>query len=112
MPKACKGLRQADGARDVCGLRPLSVFSCWYRLWASARLRSSDANAWCQRWWPDQAIGGKKKKEIYNALAPLFDRATRGHYIISLDFSLAFDFCDPEIAVFIMKQFVHIKSAC
>ena len=105
LPKACKGIRQADGARDVCGLRPLSVFSCWYRLWASARLRSSDANAWCQRRWPDQAIGGKKKKEIYNALAPLFDRATRGHYIISLDFSLAFDFCDPEIAVFIMKQF-------
>ncbi|OLQ01146.1 hypothetical protein AK812_SmicGene16129 [Symbiodinium microadriaticum] len=105
LPKACMGIRQADGARDVCGLRPLSVFSCWYRLWASARLRSRDANAWCQRWWPDQAIGGKKKKEIYNALAPLFDRATRGHYIISLDFSLAFDFCDPEIAVFIMKQF-------
>ncbi|CAE7715407.1 unnamed protein product, partial [Symbiodinium sp. CCMP2456] len=104
LPKASKGLRQADGAHDVGGLRPLSIFSCWYRLWASARLRTSDANAWCQRWWPDQAIGGKKKKEIYNALAPLFDRATRGHYIVSLDFSLAFDFCDPEIAVFIMKQ--------
>ena len=112
LPKANKGLRHADGARDVSGLRPLSVFSSWYRLWASARLRSRDATTWCDRWWPKQAIGGKKRKELYNALAPLFDCATKGEYLISLDFSLAFDYCDPRIAAFTMRKLGLPDNLC
>lgn len=34
LPKGQKGVRARDGARDVAGLRPLTLFSAWYRLYA------------------------------------------------------------------------------
>lgn len=104
LPKA-KGLRASDGAREVSGLRPLTLFSSWYRLWASARLRTTDAQAWQDTWWPAEALGGKKGKELFEALAPLFQEATKHRYLISLDFSLAFDYCDPLVASFVLEKF-------
>ena len=52
----------------------------------------------CDCWWPSQAIGGEGGQEIYNALAPLSDFATRGQFLISFHSSLVFDFCDPPAA--------------
>ena len=104
LPKA-KGLKASDGAREVSGLRPLTLFSSWYRLWASARLRTTDAQAWQDTWWPAEALGDKKGKELFEALAPLFQEATKHRYLISLDFSLAFDYCDPLVASFVLEKF-------
>ena len=47
-------------------------------------------------------VGGKRH-EIHDALTPLFDCATEGHYIISLDFSLAV----PRLATFIFAKLGH-----
>ena len=103
LPKAQKGIRAYDGARDVCGLRPLTLFSSWYRLWASARLKSVQAQDWIGQWCHPSAVGGKKGKEIYHALIPLITAASENEYLVSLDFSLAFDYCDPRIATHIFE---------
>ena len=95
LPKAQKGVRQSDGARDVCGLRPLTLFSTWYRLWSSARLKPVDAQQWINCWWHPSAVGGRRGQEMYHALIPLISAATEGKYIVSLDYSLAFDHCHP-----------------
>lgn len=64
LSKAQKGVRPSDGARDVCGLRPLSLFSAWYRLWSSTRLKTPAAQQWIDRWWHPSAVGGKKGQEL------------------------------------------------
>ena len=112
LPKAQKGLRESDGARDVNGLRPLTLFSSWYRLWASTRLKSDDAQAWISNWWHPSAVGGKKGKEIYHALLPLISAASQGEFIISLDFSLAFDYCDPKLATYLFSRTGMPQNLC
>ena len=103
LPKGSKGLRQ-DNARDVTGLRPITLFSVWYRLWAASRLQCSDCQAWLSSWWPPFATGGKKGHEIYHALIPLINAAAKNQYIISLDFSLAFDNCHPQLALHVLSK--------
>ena len=66
--KAGKGVREPDGSRDVASLRLLTIFSCFCRLWSSARLASPEARAWLDTWWPAQATGGRKGKEAIQAL--------------------------------------------
>ena len=100
IPKGQKGLRE-DGARDISGLRPLAIFSVWY--WASSRLQCQECQSWINTWWPDAAIGGKKGMEIYHALIPLITAAASDEYLVSLDFSLAFDHCRPDLALHVLK---------
>ena len=62
-------------------------------------MKSHACQTWIASWWPNEAIGGKAGREIYDGLFPFIDAAAAGKYIISLDFSLAFDFCDPAIVL-------------
>jgi len=112
LPKAQKGVRQSDGGRDVCGLRPLTLFSAWYRLWSSTRLKSNDAQLWINRWWHPTAVGGRRGQEMYHALIPLISAATEGKYIVSLDYSLAFDYCDPQLAMHIFRKTGMPRNLC
>jgi hypothetical protein len=99
LPKGQKGVRAHDSARDVSGLRPLTLFSAWYRLCVSARLKSDSCQKWISTWWPAQAAGGKQGRELYDALFPLIEAVTQGQFVVSLDFSLAFDYGHPDIAI-------------
>ena len=103
IPKGQKGLRE-DGARDINGSRPLAIFSVWYRIWASSRLKCHECQSWICNWWPDTAIGGKKGMEIYHALVPSISAAVNDEYLISLDYSLAFDYCHPELALHVLQR--------
>lgn len=53
LPKAQKGVRQSDGGRDVCGLRPLTFSQPGT---AYGRLKSNDAQQWINRWWNPTAV--------------------------------------------------------
>ena len=97
----------------MTGLRPLTLFSTWYRLWGSTRLKSEVCQNWINTWWPKDAVGGKKGCEIYDALFPLIEAVTQGQYIVSLDLSLAFDFSHPDIVVpFLQDLGLPVKIAC
>lgn len=112
LPKAQKGVRQSDGARDVCGLRPLTLFSAWYRLWSSTRLKTADAQQWLRQWWHPTAVGGRRGQEMYHALLPLISAATEGKYIVSLDYSLAFDYCHPQLATHFFRKTGMPQNIC
>ena len=66
---------------DINGLRPLAIFSVWYRIWASSRLQCQECQSWINTWWPDTAIGGKKGMEIYHALIPLITAAASDEFL-------------------------------
>ena len=112
LPKAQKGVRPSDNARDISGLRPLTLFSAWYRLWASTRLKSDDAQSWINNWWHPSAVGGKKGQELYHGVLPLISAAADGQFLVSLDYSLAFDYCDPRLAVHIFRQTGLPENLC
>lgn len=42
--------------------------------------------------------------EIYHALIPLITAAAGDEYLVSLDFSLAFDHCHPDLALHVLKR--------
>ena len=103
--KAGKGVRVTDGSRDVASLRPLTIFSCFYRLWSSARLASPDARAWLDTWWPAEATGGRKGKEAIQALGPLIAKAASNEFLVSLDYTKAFDHVDPCVSDLVFRKF-------
>ena len=81
-------------------LRPITVLSVWYRLWSRARLTSPELEAWLSDWWPSDATGGKKGSEIYDSLIDIDDKVHLDqNFLISLDFSLAFDHLHPRLAI-------------
>ena len=94
-----------DGELPASKLRPITVLSTWYRLLGSCWLRSTEVRQWLQGWWPPQAVGGKKGSGVHEALINLADSAIHDeHYMISLDFSLAFDILDPALAGMLLRQ--------
>ncbi|CAK0819641.1 unnamed protein product, partial [Prorocentrum cordatum] len=48
-------------------VRPISVSSCWYRLWAGSRLHSAASRQWQRRWWPERAFGAKRGASVNDA---------------------------------------------
>ena len=103
IPKPGKKVR-GDGAKDVAGLRPIAISSVWYRVWAAAGIHSEPAVAWFSSWVPSQACGGVKGKDVRTALGPLIQAARQGKYLVSLDFSLAFDHCCPTTTVWLFQR--------
>ena len=48
-----------EGDIKVSALRPISVASVWWRLWASARVRSEEVRAWTELVLPNYVVGQK-----------------------------------------------------
>ena len=98
IPKA----NAVDGVHEAEKLRPITVLSPWYRLFGSARLKSLDAQQWLNKWWPEAACGGTG---IMDALSYLAEAAMGDEgYLLSLDYSLAFDRLDPHLARHLLLQ--------
>ena len=101
LPKAVA----VDSVHEAEKLRPITVLSAWYRLLGSARLKSPDGQRWLESWWPAEACGGKRGSGIKDALADLEEAAlTQEGFMVSLDFSLAFDRLDPALAHELLVQ--------
>ena len=104
IPKPDKGKRSSDGATDVAALRPICILSVWFRIFASARWKSPSTQNWVSKWWPANAFGGRKNFSIMDALQHILNAAESDQYIAALDYSLAFDCTDPEIAMFVFQH--------
>ena len=103
IPKPGKKKRE-DGATDAGNLRPICVFSCFWRLWGGCRLRSQDTKSWVEGWMPAEAYGGKAGVEVMSAAVPLMEAVEKGEYLASLDYSLAFDHAEPKMVTEILRR--------
>lgn len=79
----------------VSSLRPISVLSVWWRIIASARVRSPEVSDWIQRVLPEFMVGGRKGVDVLGAVCPLVADAENNRYLGSLDFTKAFDHVRP-----------------
>ena len=81
---------------NVVDLRPITVLSCWWRLWVGSLLRTSDVARWISLNVPDEfAVGNCVSTE--QCVVELLEKFCRQKYMLSLDFSKAFDRLYPEI---------------
>ena len=89
-------------------LRPLSIQSCVYRLWAEARL--SDIVLWQDRWLADGAFGfrpGHSAEGLFFAAAlDLEDAEAEGYPCagVSFDLKKAFDALPPCLFIQILRH--------
>ena len=103
IPKAGKKTRE-DGALEASAMRPITVLSCLWRTWGSARLQQKQTAEWVKKWMPDEAYGGKKGADALSALIPILEDAAEGRFVGTYDYSLAFDYTDPKIACWLVKK--------
>ena len=104
IPKSNKACRPNDSATPAENLRPISVMSVFWRLYASARLKSSPAVEWCASWMPADAWGGRKNADVYRAAAQVLGPVEAGGYLGSFDYSLAFDHVRPALVCALMQH--------
>ena len=60
--------RKGDCAVHARHMRPICILNCWWRVWASARLKSQDAFLWTSSWCIDEVYGGKQGSGTYPAI--------------------------------------------
>jgi len=104
IPKPGKGRRDSDNAVDVASLRPISVLSVWFRIFASARWNSVETQRWVASWWPREAFGGRKRVSIAQALHHILLDAENDRFLAAFDYSLAFDMTDPALVLHVFQH--------
>ena len=92
-----QGDNDHNSARKASHMRPICVGSVWYRVWASARLRTPQAQLW-QANVPDYFVGGRKGCDVLSSVLSIVEAAEQGAFVGSLDFTKAFDMVRPEYA--------------
>ena len=88
----------------VADLRPISVLSCWWRLWIGCVLRVPECVHWIQHFLPHEvAVGNDVSAE--QCVYELVDEwtACQGG-LVSLDYSKAFDRLHPVVSIAMLRH--------
>jgi hypothetical protein len=98
IPKPGK-LRAQDAAVPASKLRPISIMSCWWRTYITARLAGSQERQWLDAHLVSSQHGGRKSHDSVSAFTILAQRYALGDFVGTLDLSRAFDHVSPARAV-------------
>ena len=91
-----------DKALSPSDLRPIAVYSAWWRLFTSVIARDPSTRAWQNVWMPKSCFGGRPKQSVIDAIAEL--KKSKGKWTLSLDLQKAFDFVHPSLATTAFKE--------
>ena len=80
---------------SVTNLRPITVMSVWWRIWASAWAKGCLRASMCQRVPRHFAVA--HAVSTGEVIVDLLDKLMAGGYIASLDYSKAYDLLDPSV---------------
>ena len=88
----------------VANLRPISVLSCWWRLWIGCVLRVPECVHWIQHFLPHEvAVGNNVSAE--QCVYELVDEWTACQGVfVSLDYSKAFDRLHPVVSIAMLRH--------
>ena len=92
-------LRPKDLALPASKLRPISLMSCFWRIYIQARFSGSDEQHWLDSHLHHSQHGGRKKHDSAVAFTLIAERYAMGDYVGTLDLTRAFDHVDPQIAI-------------
>ena len=101
IPKGSKVMEGCISARD---LRPITIQSCFWRLWASVLLRSAPMKQWIAQAMPAEVISGcGPKAEAQIAAASVLHGVSVEGYGCTLDFTKCYDSLDPRGTVSLLQ---------
>ena len=103
IPKEGKGVREHDGALHAAAMRPITILTALWRVWGRARLRNSKTAMWLETWMTPEICGGRRKVDALSSVIKILEAASNGKYVATFDYSLAFDFTNPAMAVEILR---------
>eukprot|EP00972_Heterocapsa_arctica_P049000 7216877-Heterocapsa_arctica.AAC.1 len=92
------------GRLKVEDTRPISVMSIWWRLWATTWVRSEPVTEWRRAYLKEEIAGVQGAPGSEECAAELCEAFAHDGYIVSLDYSLAFDTMSPGVTVAAMDQ--------
>ena len=92
-----------NGRLAVQGLRPISILSAFWRLWASAFIKDDSVSQWISRHKHPDIIHGRQSLGCETAAQLLQDSYVNDQYICSLDYQEAYDRMHPAVT----SQFLH-----
>lgn len=94
----------SNGSTNVADLRPINIYSLWYRWWSSSWAKNPALKEWRQNVMPAEVAGGPGSPGT-EALAAKLNNALQTHgFLASMDYTLAFDFVSPIAATAAMNQ--------
>ena len=80
-------------------LRPISIFSTWYRLLTGSFMAQDSVRNWVQQVVPSQAHCGVCERWVATALAEIVPQLDEGAPALALDFAKCFDHVDPQLVL-------------
>ena len=96
----CKeGKMEAEGLLHVKHTRPITVMSCFWRVYASSWTRNAQLCTWVQAHLHESVAFGKGMAGAEDLVARLQDHfSTRKGFLASLDWSAAYDRMQPQVS--------------
>ena len=80
-------------------MRPISIFSTWYRLLIGTFMSQDSVREWIEQVVPPQAHGGIRKRWVATALTEVMPHFDAGCPALALDYAKCFDHVDPKLAL-------------
>ena len=103
IPKEGKGVREHDGALHAAAMRPITILTALWRVWGRASLTSGETARWLETWMTPEISGGRRGVDALSSVIKILEAASSGKYVATFDYSLAFDFTNPAMAVEIIR---------
>jgi hypothetical protein len=101
LPKANKV--SEDNFLDPKNTRPINIYSCWYRLFASMWAQSDSMKQWYKETLPSSILGGPETKGADMVTSELHDLLHIEGFFATLDLSQAFDNIQADVATTSMR---------
>ena len=86
----------------VSDTRPISVMSVFWRLWSSSLCRSTAMRTWLRSTLTAQ-VAGLSREDLYENIIEIFDDFHRNGFLLTLDYSKAFDCLDSDLSCSLLR---------
>ena len=91
-------------AVPVDGTRPITVLNVWWRLWVSTLCQSKGLKAWLKTAL-HPSIGAVSNQDIFENLISIFDHFHQQGFLLTLDYSKAFDTISTDMSVSLLEKY-------
>ena len=108
----CSVLLQCNYATQAANLRPITIYSNWYRWWASTWGKSSVIKTWRAQALPPNIIGGAESRSTESIGSQIRDDLQHYGFMASLDYSQCYDNVHPSLATTALRQLGLPKGLC
>ena len=99
-----KPAKVADGKVAPENIRPVSIFSMFWRAWTKAWVGSESVEEYMKATMPPTFAVGRGQMGSEEAAASLNASYLRHGFMGTADYSMGFDYMDPTVSIWLLKE--------